>query len=47
MNRIIKSMENKYLQPSLDMIKRTFTNSENEENAQIVVGLVEEIRSMD
>ena len=46
MNRIIKSMENKYLQPSLDMIKRTFTNSENEENAQIVVGLVEEIRSM-
>ena len=46
MNRIIKPMENKYLQPSLDMIKRTFTNSENEENAQIVVGLVEEIRSM-
>ena len=46
MNRTIIKMENKYLQPSLDMIKRTFTNSENEENAQIVVGLVEEIRSM-
>ncbi len=47
MNRIIKSMENKYLQPSLDMIRRTFTNSETAEDAQIVVNLVEEIRGMD
>ncbi len=46
MNRIIKSMENKYLQPSLDMIRRTFTNSESAEDAQIVVSIVEEIRSM-
>lgn len=46
MNRIIKPMENKYLQPSLDMVRRTFTNSETAEDAQIVVGLIEEIRSM-
>ncbi len=45
MNRIIKSMENKYLQPSLDMVRRTFTNSETAEDAQIVVNLVEEIRA--
>ncbi len=47
MNRIIKSMENKYLIPSLDMIRRTFTNSESAEDAQIVVSLVQEIRSME
>ena len=47
MNRTIKSMENKYLQSSLDMIRRTFTNSESAEDAQIVVNLVQEIRSMD
>lgn len=46
MNRTIKSIENKYLQPSLDMVRRTFTASEDAENAQIVVGLIEEIRSM-
>lgn len=46
MSRIIKSIENKYLQPSVDMVKRTFTNSETEEDAQIVVNLIEEIRSM-
>lgn len=46
MNRTIKSMENKYLQSSLDMIRRTFTNSESAEDAQIVVNLVEEIRTM-
>ncbi len=46
MNRTIKSMENKYLNPSLDMIRRTFTNSESAEDAQIVVSLVQEIRSM-
>ena len=46
MIKIIKSMENKYLKPSLDMVKRTFTNSETEEDAQIVVNLIEEIRSM-
>ncbi len=47
MNRTIKSMENKYLIPSLDMIRRTFTNSESAEDAQIVVNLVQEIRSME
>ena len=46
MTRIIKSMENHYLQSSLDMIRRTFTNSENAQEAQIVVELVEEIRSL-
>lgn len=45
MNRIIKSMENKYLQPSLDMVRRTFTNSETAEDAQIVVNLIKEIRA--
>ncbi len=45
MNRTIKSMENKYLQSSLDMVRRTFTNSESAEDAQIVVNLVEEIRA--
>lgn len=47
MNRIIKSMENKYLEKSLDMVRRTFTNSESTEDAQIVVNVVNEIRSMD
>lgn len=46
MNRTIKSMEEKYRQPSLDMVRRTFTNSETAEDAQIVVSLIEEIRSM-
>ncbi len=47
MSRTIKSMEDKYLIPSLDMIRRTFTNSESAEDAQIVVNLVQEIRSME
>lgn len=46
MNRIIKSMENKYLQASLDMVRRTFTNSESAEDAAIVVNIINEIRSM-
>ncbi|MBQ1441371.1 MAG: N-acetyltransferase [Clostridia bacterium] len=46
MNRFIKSMEEKHLQPSLDMVRRTFTNSETAEDAQIVVNLIEEIRRM-
>ena len=44
MNRIIKSMEDKYLQTSLEMINKTFTDSESVEDAQIVVNLVKEIR---
>ena len=47
LNRIIKSMEDKYVKPSLDMVRRTFTDSENEEEADLVVRLIEEIRSMD
>lgn len=47
MNKTIKSMENKYLEPSINMVRRTFTNSENAEDAQIVVNLVQEIRSME
>ncbi len=46
MKRMIKSIENKYLEPSINMIRRTFTNSESAEDAQIVVNLVQEIRSM-
>ena len=46
MNRTIKSMENKYLKPSTEMVRRTFTNSETAEDAQIVVNVIEEIRSM-
>ena len=47
LNRIIKSMEDKYLYPSLDMVRRTFTDSENAEEADLVVRLIQEIRSMD
>ena len=39
-------MSPKYRQSSLDMIRRTFTDYENAEEAQVVVSLVEEIRSM-
>lgn len=46
MNRIIKSMEAKYLISSLNMIRRTFTNSESAEDAEIVVKITKEIRSM-
>ena len=47
MNRIIKSMEDKYLNLSLDMVRRTFTDSENAEEAEVVVSLIKEIRAMD
>ena len=40
-------MEDKYLNPSLDMVRRTFTDSENAEEADLVVRLIREIRSMD
>lgn len=46
MKRIIRSMEEQYLTPSLDMVRRTFTDSENAEEAEVVVSLIEEIRSM-
>ena len=43
--RIIKSMEEKYLLPALDLVERVFTDSECEENGKLVRSLVEEIRS--
>ena len=46
MSRTIQSMEDKYWQLSLDMVRRTFTDYENAEEAQVVVSLIEEIRSM-
>ena len=47
LKRIIKSMEDKYLNPSLDMVRRTFTDYENAEEADMVVHLINEIRTMD
>ena len=43
--RIIKSMEEKYLLPSLELVEAVFTDYENEEDAKITRSLVEEIRS--
>ena len=45
MKRIIKSMEDKYLLPSLELVEKVFTDSECAENGKLVRGLVEEIRS--
>lgn len=46
MERIIKSMSKEYEQKALDMVRKTFTDSEGAENAEIVCQLIEEIRSM-
>ena len=43
--RIIKSIEDKYLLPALDLVETVFTDSECEENGKLVRSLVEEIRS--
>ena len=45
MKRIIKSMEDKYLLPALDLVEKVFTDSECAENGALVRRLVEEIRS--
>ena len=45
MKRIIKSIEEKYLLPALDLVEAVFTASECEENGKLVRSLVEEIRS--
>lgn len=45
MKRIIKSIENKYLVPSLDLVEKVFTEHENEKEGKLVRRLVEEIRS--
>lgn len=44
MKRTIKSMETKYLQPSLELVETVFTDYENAEEAKVVRALVEEIR---
>lgn len=45
MTRIIKSMEDKYLQPSLEMVEAVFSQAYNTEEGKEVRSLVEEIRS--
>lgn len=45
MNRIIKSAAEGYLEASLDLVERVFTESENEKEGKLVRSLVEEIRS--
>lgn len=45
MTRIIKSMENKYLKESAELVRKVFTESEDEESGNLVKSLVEEIRS--
>lgn len=47
MKRIIKSMEDKYLVPALELVEAVFTASESAEDGALVRSLVEEIRSMD
>ena len=44
--RIIKSMEEKYRLPSLEMVEAVFTAHENEKEGKMVRSLVEEIRGM-
>lgn len=46
MNRIIKSMEEKYRIPSSELVEAVFTAHENEEEGKLVRSLVEEIRAM-
>lgn len=45
MERIIKSMEPKYLLPSLNLVEDVFAKYDSPEEGKVVRGLVEEIRS--
>lgn len=45
MQRIIKSMESRYLLPALDLVENVFTEQEDAEEGKMVRSLVEEIRS--
>ena len=45
MERIIKSMEDKYLFPSLELVEEVFAESMNPEEGKMVRRLVEEIRA--
>ena len=44
--RVVKSMEEKYLLPSLELVEAVFTAHENAEEGKLVRSLVEEIRGM-
>ena len=44
MERTIKSMEEKYLLPSLELVEQVFTDHANAEEGKLVRALVEEIR---
>ena len=45
MQRVIKAMEQKYLQPSLEMVEDVFAKWDSPEEGKTVRSLVEEIRS--
>lgn len=45
MNVTIQSMEDKYLEASLHLVQRVFTEHENEQEGKLVRALTEEIRS--
>ena len=45
MDRIIKSMEEKYMVPALDLVETVFTEHSDAEEGKLVRTLVEEIRS--
>ena len=45
MQKTIKSMETKYLQPSLELVEDVFTGWDSPEEGKLVRSLVEEIRS--
>ena len=45
MKRIIKSMENKYLLPSLELVQKVFAEYDSPEEGKVVRQLVEEIRA--
>ena len=45
MQRVIRSMEAKYLQPSLDLVEDVFARWDSAEEGKTVRKLVEEIRS--
>ena len=45
MQRIIRSMENKYLLPSLDLVEKVFSEHESPQEGKFVRSLVDEIRS--
>ena len=45
MNRVIKTMEEKYKLPALDLVETVFTEHADVEEGKLVRALVEEIRS--